>query len=144
MCPVRAECGAFLHGRVDELPPPKKAAKRKRLELNVAFARRGNTVLLARREEKGLFGGLWELPGSESSLAAVVGARAEVGELMLKLERTLTHRDLVLHVHAATMPAKLGTPPAGYVEWRWVPITELATLGMSSATSEVLRRIVTE
>ncbi|MGV3620107.1 MAG: A/G-specific adenine glycosylase, partial [Archangium sp.] len=75
LCPVRAECGAFIQGRVGELPPPKKAAKRKRLELHVAFARKGREVLLARREEKGLFGGLWELPSTEGALSSALGKK---------------------------------------------------------------------
>lgn len=141
LCPVRASCGAFLHGRVDELPPPKKAAKRKRLELRVAVARRGKDVLLARREEKGLFGGLWELPSTEAELSVALGTQVIVGPEMLVLERPLTHRDLVLHAHPVTMPAKLARPPAGYVEWRWVPTNEVAALGMSSAMREVLRQL---
>lgn len=139
LCPVRTSCGAFAHGRVDELPPPKKAAKRKRLELQVAVARRGKDVLLARREEKGLFGGLWELPAAEA-LTNALGRRAEIGPELTVIERTLTHRDLVLRIHPVSMPAKLGKPPSGYVEWRWVPQNEIATLGMSSAMSEVLRQ----
>ncbi len=139
LCPVRAACGAFAHDRVEALPPPKKATKRKRLEVQVAVARRGKDVLLARREERGLFGGLWELPSAEL-LTKTLGRRAEVGPELMVVERTLTHRDLVLRIHAVAMPLKLGKPPTGYVEWRWVPLNEVAALGMSSAMSEVLRQ----
>lgn len=146
ICPVRADCKALEKGRVDELPPPKKAAPRKRLELAVAVARRGKTVLLARREEKGLFGGLWELPSVElvgskpgaDVLADLFGKRATIGAELSVIERTLTHRDLVLRVHPVQLPARLGKPPPGYIEWKWVAADERGALGMSSAMSATL------
>ena len=141
LCPVQAQCGALAHGRVDVLPPPKKAAARKRLEFVVAVAQRKDSVLLARREEKGLFGGLWELPGAapvpsqaaDVTLRSILGARAEIGPELAIVERTLTHRDLVLRLHPVEMPARLPKPPPGYLEWKWVHRSELAALGMSSA-----------
>lgn len=146
VCPVRAACGALASGRVNELPRPKKPPKRKRLELAVAVARRGDEVLLARREEKGLFGGLWELPGIEllsgadgdSALQQLLGKKASVGPELTVLERTLTHRELVLRLHAVALPKRLAKPPAGYLEWRWVPRAELPDLGMSSAMQGAL------
>ncbi|MBL8913383.1 MAG: A/G-specific adenine glycosylase [Archangium sp.] len=142
ICPVRAKCKALAHGRVDELPPPRKAMKRKKLELAVAVARRGKDVLLARREEKGLFGGLWELPCVElpGTLEKLLGKRTtSIGPEMVVIERTLTHRDLFLHVFPVKVGARaLGKPPPGYVEWKWVPVSERKTLGMSSAMSAVI------
>ncbi len=126
-CPVRRWCGALEENRVHELPVPKKAAPRKQLVLHLAVARRGTRVLLARREEQGLFGGLWELPPSTSSSPEFAIVR-----------RTLTHRDLELHLHTAQLPAKLPAAPAGYLEWRWVPLRELPSLGMSSAMHEAI------
>ena len=146
VCPVRASCQALRAGRVDELPRPKKPAKRKRLELVVAVARRGHEVLLARREERGLFGGLWELPGVElapgangdAALQKCLGKKASIGPELTVLERTLTHRDLVLRLHAVSIPRRLARPPPGYLEWRWVPDSEISALGMSSAMQAAL------
>lgn len=146
VCPVRAACGALAAGRVDELPPPKKAPKRKRLELAVAIARCGDEVLLARREEKGLFGGLWEMPAAERLpgasadvlLQQLLGRRAIIGPELTVLERTLTHRDLVLRLHPVQLPRRLGKPPQGYLEWRWVGRDELGGLGMSTAMQGAL------
>ena len=146
VCPVRSSCRALASGRVDELPRPKKPAKRKRLEIAVAVARRGDEVLLARREERGLFGGLWEFPGIELSVGAhgdlalqkLLGKKASVGPELTVLERTLTHRDLILRLHAVAHPRRLAKVPPGYLEWRWVPQAEIASLGMSSAMQACL------
>jgi A/G-specific adenine glycosylase len=145
LCPVRAACGALAHGRVDELPPPKKAGPRKSLAFAVAVCRRKKTVLLARRREGGLFGGLWELPSVElgagqagaTALEATFGRSATIGPEMSVLERTLTHRDLSLHLHPVSI-ARLPALPAGYLEWRFVEPSEVAALGMSSAMTHAL------
>ncbi len=146
LCPLRSACRALATDRVDELPAPKQAAPRKRLELAVAVARRGDRVLLARREERGLFGGLWELPmtpwtgarEAEPALRALVGPRATIGPELSVIERTLTHRDLVLRLYPVEAPGRLGAAPRGYLEWRWVEAAELPALGMSSAMALAL------
>ena len=146
VCPVRGACRALAAGRVDELPRPKKPTKRKRLEFAVAVARRGDEVLLARREEKGLFGGLWEMPAAELNpgadgdfvLQKLLGKKASIGPELTVLERTLTHRDLVLRLHAVALPRRLARPPPGYLEWRWVTKAELSSLGMSTAMHSAL------
>lgn len=147
LCPVREHCGALAHGRVDELPPPKPRAARKALELAVAVVRQGDAVLLAEREAKGLFGGLWELPSAEATrahaeaLAALLGAGAKVGGHRLTLERTLTHRDLTLVVFDAAVRT-LPKPAAPYRTFAWVRPSELSSKGLGSATQALLDRLV--
>lgn len=148
LCPVQAGCGALAAGRVQELPRPKKAAPRKVLELAVAVAHRDGRVLLARRTEGGLFGGLWEMPCAPiegtgaAALRKLLGPRPVVGPEMLVLERTLTHRQLRLHIHPVEMTSRLRAPPAPYVEWRWVPFAQTASLGMSAAMETAMREAV--
>lgn len=148
LCPVQAGCGALAAGRVDELPPPKKAPPKKLLDLAVAVAHRDGCVLLARRPDGGLFGGLWEMPcapieaSGTSTLRKMLGKRPVVGPQMVILQRTLTHRRLRLHLHPVDMTPSLRAPPPQYVEWRWVPFAETHTLGMSSAMETAMREAV--
>jgi A/G-specific adenine glycosylase len=143
-CPVQVDCRARARGRVAELPPPKRAGPRKRLELAVAVCRRGGRFLLARRRLEGLYGGLWELPttpacesGSEA-LRGLLGPAALIGPEFAVLQRTLTHRDLVLRLHSVSLPVRLSTPPDNYEEWGWVSQRAARRLGMSSAMAAVL------
>ncbi len=144
LCPVAKHCAALAQGRVAELPQPKKPAPRKRLEYAVVVARRKTAVLLARRKNVGLFGGLWEMPcverGSDgvAAIRGLIGPRFTIGPELEVVERTLTHRDLVLHLHPVTMPATLPPVPTSYTEWRWVERTEIGALGMSSAMEAAL------
>lgn len=150
LCPVRKECHALASGRVDELPPPRKLPPRKRLELAVALSARDGNVLLARRAEKGLFGGLWEMPAlilepgmnPYPALKKLFGKRATIGPEMLVLERTLTHRDLVLRLFPVALPPRLKPPPDTYLEWKWVPREETHQLGMSSAMESALDEVL--
>ncbi|XXF79844.1 A/G-specific adenine glycosylase [Myxococcaceae bacterium GXIMD 01537] len=148
LCPVRDACLAHRHGRVAQLPPPKARAAPKRLTLAVAVWRHGDTLLFARRAEKGLFGGLWELPAAEveadapveaaaEALHAALGARLTVEAELGTVRRQLTHRDLslrLLRVHGRSRPSQA---PA-FRELRWCTPAEAGELGMSTAMQRAL------
>jgi A/G-specific adenine glycosylase len=141
-CPLRDACGAFSANRVAELPPPRVRAAKRPLRMAVAVWRRENAVLLARRSELGLFGGLWELPSVEiagdaereaiaTALRALLG-RIQLGEAVGTVKRTLTHRSLTLDLFEVS---GRGRPARTHAvqEWRWVGASEADALGMSTA-----------
>ena len=144
LCPVRGHCAALASGRVGEIPAPRARPTRRTLHLAVAAVRKGDAVLLVRREGTGLFGGLWELPGVEcppgqeeralrDRWPEIAGALRHLG----RVERTLTHRALSLEVY------EVGglRPPSGA---RWVTAEQLASLGVSAAMQAALRRVFDE
>ena len=139
---MRARCVALASGRVADIPAPKAPPRRLALHLALAAARRGDAVLLVRRDGTGLFGGLWELPGVEcapgSELEALRARWPEVGPAprpLGRVERTLTHRALTLDVFAVEGLE----PPEGA---RWVTAAEASTLGISAAMQAVLRHVL--
>ena len=75
-CPLRAGCRAHALGRMTDFPV--KAAKRAPREQRVllAVARRGDALLLEKREE-GLLAGTWGLPWVEADDPAALAARVE-------------------------------------------------------------------
>jgi adenine-specific DNA glycosylase len=125
---------------VARFPLPKVRAARKRLALAVAVVRRADRLLLARRPDGGLFGGLWEMPCSASAerLPALLGA--PLGDRLGTVERTLTHRDLVLELYEMKSRAALRRVD-GYVECRWVSRREARPLGVSAAMQEALDQV---
>jgi len=139
-CPVSRSCAARKAGCQDEVPRPRQRAKRKRLLLAAALARRGPAVLLVRRAEAGLFGGLWELPTVEvalgatrqqleAALARVVGAALRIERKLSRTERALTHRDLVVESYAVALLGPLKKRPTV----RWSTRSQLASAALSSA-----------
>ena len=148
LCPVRSSCAALRLGKISQLPPPRARAPRKRLRLAVAVCRRSSDVLLAMRQEKGLFGGLWELPCAElapragpsqvlSALRGTLGASIRLGESLGSVHRTLSHRELELSLYRVT-PRSEPQPSPRYQEFRWVSSADAGKLGMSTAMQRAL------
>ena len=94
-----------------------------------------------RREDEGLFGGLWELPSAApDGLPLLLGSNAVVGARLGTVTRTLTHRALTLELWAAKANGALKVPP-GYQGLRWVTTEQLLELGISAATRAVLKKL---
>jgi len=148
LCPVREDCLAFRHGRVDELPPAKVRAAPRRLTLAVAVWPHQGRLLLARRAEKGLFGGLWELPAAEveadtldadaaTKLAEALGTGLTFQAPLGTVRRQLTHRALTLRLLHVTGRKRPKEAPA-FRELRWCTPEEAGALGMSTAMHKAL------
>ncbi|MEJ2640236.1 MAG: A/G-specific adenine glycosylase [Desulfosarcinaceae bacterium] len=63
-CPLNEACGALARDRVDALPRRQARAKVPVRQLAIAVVRRRDKLLLTRRPEAGLLGGLWEFPNA--------------------------------------------------------------------------------
>jgi A/G-specific adenine glycosylase len=102
-CPVSRTCAARLTGRQHQLPSPKPTrARRLRHVFMLAAVRANGDVLLERRAESGIWGGLWCLPEFTSAAAAAYhaghmlqGVRAQPVPLE-PLEHAFTHFDLLI------------------------------------------------
>jgi A/G-specific adenine glycosylase len=151
-CPVREECLALRHGRVDELPPARVRAAPRRMTLAVAVWAHEGRLLLARREEKGLFGGLWELPAVEvevdtpdtevaSRLGRALGVDVSSEGLLGTVRRQLTHRALTLRLLRVSGRQRPTHAPS-FRELRWCTPEEASALGMSTAMHKAFEAAV--
>ncbi|WP_186002213.1 A/G-specific adenine glycosylase [Corallococcus sp. Z5C101001] len=148
LCPVRDGCFAYRKGRVEELPPAKVRAAPRKLFLALAVWPHEGTLLFARRADKGLFGGLWELPAVEveedtpeaeatARLATALGTALTLEATLDSVRRQLTHRDLtlrLLRVRGGSRP----TRASAFQELRWCTPQEAEALGMSTAMQRAL------
>ena len=112
-CPLRRICGAQAHGLQDVLPL--RAAKAERpLRRGFAFLalREDAHLLLRRRPEAGLLGGMWEVPSS-AWLASTPAAAESLREAPVEARwwrvpgpvmHTFTHFRLELSVYRALVP----------------------------------------
>jgi A/G-specific adenine glycosylase len=152
LCPVRAGCLAFQHGRVDELPPARVRAAPKRLTLALAVWPHEDTLLFARRAEKGLFGGLWELPAAEVELDApdtaaalrlseALGVSVTAKAALGTVQRQLTHRALTLRLVRVSGRHRPSRAPA-FHELRWCTPAQAEGLGMSTAMQKALDAVL--
>ena len=141
-CPWKRDCIAFAKGEADLLP--KRSAKPARaLRSGAVFwaQRRDGSVLLRRREARGLLGGMSEFPGSEWRLGeqareedwlAEAPFRVRWQRLAGEVSHGFTHFRLRLVVYAAIVSARRG---------RWVDVDALEAEALPSVMRKVARHV---
>ena len=133
-CPLRPHCAGHRAGSPEQLPPPRRVGPRKTVHHHSVLIERDGTVLLYRRPERGLWGGMWEPPTVESSesleaaqIIRKLPAEAEGIRAVGTFEHRTTHRDVFFHVHRAEAGA-----PQGDRDHLWHPLDELDRIGLSN------------
>ncbi len=143
LCPLAQDCRARALGRAEELPRRlAKAARPTRRGVVFWLVRPGGAVLVRRRPDRGLLGGMLELPSSEwreagcSKAEALAQAPAEAAwrELPGVVRHTFTHFHLELTVWAAEAN---GAAHAG--SGCWVRRDELGRAGLPTVMRKVAR-----
>ena len=103
-CPMNTHCVAALEGRQQELPGRKLKRTRPSREATLLIAQTGGrgsiAVLLERRPESGLWGGLWSPPQFANDSDALAWCAREIGvahaEALPPIDHAFTHFDLRL------------------------------------------------
>ena len=144
LCPLNDDCVSRARGEQETFP--RKAAKKSgALRRGTAFVvTRGDELLIRTRAEKGLLGGMTEVPTS-GWLAAQDDKTALQQAPMLKgiarwhrkagvVTHVFTHFPLELAVYTANVPTRARAPHG----MRWVPIS---TLG-DEALPNVMRKVI--
>jgi A/G-specific adenine glycosylase len=122
ICPWRAPCQARSNGTAADLPKktPKKA-KPVRRGIAYVVQRADGALLLERRPDRGLLGGMLGWPGSdwvEDTPTPAPPLDAAWHPLPTEARHTFTHFHLILHIHMTTAPTD-ATPQSG----DFIPLT---------------------
>lgn len=153
-CPVAGQCLALERGTVAERPPARQRPDRPHHDVGVGVVWDGEgRVLIARRPENGMLGGMWEFPGGkledgESPTEAVrrelreeMEIEVEVGELVTRVDHGYSHLRVTLHAHHARHLS--GTPRSrAATDWKWVEPARLREFAFPAASHEVIDRLV--
>ncbi len=109
LCPLRAYCAGLATGNPEAFPPKKAKAEKPTRYGTIFWLERGDDVLLVRRPDTGLLGGMRALPTgpwtSEPPDLAEAPAQADWQWRPAELTHVFTHFRLTLHVRTATVPA---------------------------------------
>jgi A/G-specific adenine glycosylase len=139
ICPLANLCQARARGIADLLP--KRAAKKARpVRHGTAYVavREDGAVLLRRRPEKGLLGGMMEVPSTpwKESPGGVGGGPVAAAWQSLEgtVEHTFTHFHLVLRLAMAHVPLATEAPEGA----RFVPRNRLGEEALPSLMRKVL------
>ena len=142
LCPWRAGCTAHRAGIAEALP--KRAAKRPRPQRHaVAFwlEREDGAILLRRRPDKGLLGGMMELPStpwrdqpwSLAEARAHAPLRARWRQLAGTVEHGFTHFAISFDVVAARVSG------AAEADGLWVPPPQFSRHALPTMTKKLVR-----
>ena len=142
LCPIRAFCEGFAQGAPERLPvKAKKAAKPQRYG-TIFWLERDGQVLLVRRPDTGLLGGMRAFPTGAWGEAAPgfedAPAQADWRMLDETVAHGFTHFDLQLTLAVATVEAHQPHVPTAS---EWWPIDDLDTAGLPTVFAKAGKTI---
>ncbi len=149
LCPVQDFCQAFRLGIQTEIPVSQQRKPLSHRHTAVAIVVRGNQVLITKRAERGLLGGLWglpELPIPHASdflwikrrMQDLWGLEVKITLALEALDHTFTHLRMTYHPFLCHYVSGI---PNHTSTCRWVFPDELADYPFSSATHRILSKL---
>jgi len=146
-CPVRRGCVAARLGRQAELPAPRPRRVRPRRKVRVLLVKdHAERILLERRPNAGIWGGLFSLPelGVHEEPAMWcsdrLNARASAPRTLPAIEHAFTHFDLTIE----PLLLELETNPAAVMDrpdWLWYKPASDSQIGLAAPIAALLRSI---
>ncbi|MGB7084462.1 MAG: A/G-specific adenine glycosylase [Phormidesmis sp.] len=153
LCPWQAHCAAYNQKAVSDFPmtESRKPLPHKQIGVAVISDTQGN-ILIDRRKQEGLLGGLWEFPGGkiepDETVEACVkreikeelGIEIEVGDRLITIEHAYTHFKVTLNVfnckHLSGEPQ-----PIECDEVKWVTLADIDEYPFPKANSQIIAAI---
>jgi A/G-specific adenine glycosylase len=148
-CPVVRYCRAFQSNAVSQYPRRVKRAPVPLRHVAAGIVHKKGRILLVRRAEQGLLGGLWEFPAGEvgnghepakvcaDHIRASTNLEVSVGEHAAKVQHTYTHFKLQMDTYHCRWKAGRVhlTGPAGF---KWVHPARIADLPLHGAVHKAM------
>lgn len=136
-CPVSEFCRAYKTGWQDEFPRRRKKEKTPQYHIAVGVVRKGKYLLITRRAESGLLGGLWEFPGGKVREGKETAAEAcvreikeevnleiKVGSYLTTVRHAYTHFKIVMDVFLCDyLSGEVALK--GPVDYKWITVEEI-------------------
>ncbi len=137
-CPVQSHCSAYRTDQVASYPRRVKKKPVPTRKMAIGVVHRDDTLLIVRRKNEGLLGGLWEFPGGEirkgeTAEAACVRAMKEQTGLgvapeawLTRVRHAYTHFKVVAEVfHCRYVAGDVDLN--GPVDYRWIRPDQIGT-----------------
>ncbi|MFN2195965.1 MAG: A/G-specific adenine glycosylase [Anaerolineales bacterium] len=153
ICPLQALCEAYALGLQEARPVRRPRPETPHYTVTAAVIRQNGRVLIARRPEDGLLGGLWEFPGGkvdagetlpeglQREIQEELDAQVEVGAALGVYRHAFTHFRITLHAFECRL--RNGDRPVAreHTAINWVPVSELGDYPMGKVDRQIARRL---
>ncbi|MGD1900182.1 MAG: A/G-specific adenine glycosylase [Phormidesmis sp.] len=150
LCPWQSRCAAYNQNAVSRFPmtESRKPLPHKQIGVAVITDEQGK-ILIDRRKQEGLLGGLWEFPGGKiepeetvedcvsREIKEELDIEIEVGDRLITIEHAYTHFKVTLNVFNCKHLS--GDPkPIECDEVKWVTLDEIDEYPFPKANSQII------
>ena len=153
LCPWQSHCAAYNQNAVSDFPMTEstKPVPHKRIGVAVITDEQGK-ILIDRRKQEGLLGGLWEFPGGKiepnesvedcvsREIKEELGIEIEVGDRLITIDHAYTHFKVTLNVfnckHISGEPQPLESD-----EVKWVTLDEIDEYPFPKANGQIIEAL---
>ncbi len=153
-CPLACGCAALASGQPERYPTRKAKGPTPHFDIAAGVVQDdAGRLLIQRRADNALLGGLWELPGGKRTggesmqqacqreLHEELGISVAVGDLLKSVKHAYTHFRITLYAFRCTITT--GTPVSTVgLPVRWVPLSELGRYAFPRANRHILDALV--
>lgn len=154
-CPIVGYCTAFKANIQDQRPVKAKKPPTPHYDVTAGIIRnQHNDILIAKRPDDKLLGGLWEFPGGKQEpdeslpdclareLMEELNIQVEVGAFFMKVNHAYTHFKITLHVFECVFLPSGGDPECiDCAEFLWVTENKLEQYAFSKADRHVIEEL---
>ncbi|MEO0458678.1 MAG: A/G-specific adenine glycosylase [Cyanobacteria bacterium P01_A01_bin.114] len=153
LCPWQTHCAAYRQNRQSEIPMTEARGPlpHKHIGVAVIYDSEGR-ILIDRRKQEGLLGGLWEFPGGKiepnesvedcvrREIKEELGIEIEVQNRLITIEHAYTHFKVTLNVFNCVHLS--GTPkPIECDEVKWVTLNDIDQYPFPKANGQIIEAI---
>jgi len=155
LCPVSMFCKSLVNNCVDKYPYKIKSNKKPHYNIAVGIVWKKGKILISKRKEGGLLGGLWEFPGGKivdeegakncivREIKEELGVHVKPTAFIKKIKHAYTHFSITMAAYNCTFLH--GSPqPLGCDDWRWIWPNEIKTLPFPKANHKLFNSIILE
>jgi len=148
LCPVAPWCRAFLENTVADYPKKKPKKKTPHYEVAVGLVYDGDKLLILRRADEQMLGGLWEFPGGklepgETPGEAVLreiqeetGLEVTVCQEIAVVNHAYSHFSITMHAFRCMLKGENSSPDCNR-PWRWIQEQELTQYPFPKANHKI-------
>jgi len=150
LCPWQVHCAAYNQNAVSRFPMTESRKPLPHKQIGVAvIADSEGKILIDRRKQEGLLGGLWEFPGGKiepgesvedcvrREIKEELGIEIEVGDRLITINHAYTHFKVTLNVFNCKHIS--GTPqPIECDEVKWVTLDEIEDYPFPKANGQII------
>lgn len=143
-CPMQQQCLAFQQQRVGQLPYPKPRKALPEKQVTMLMILDAGEILLERRPNQGIWGGLWSLPELDSTQIAVphvqeaLGIEAEALEVLPELWHTFTHFKLQITPQPLQV---VGRRPTLRPNMQWLTLTDAVAAALPTPVRTLIKTL---